>query len=179
MESRTLLRSLEEKKVCSAIFLDVTKALDKVWHDNRIHKMKKFLPQQYWQLLPSYISEIYFRIKKEYAYFDLKQIKARGPQGSVLGPILYLLYTSNIPDLEQNTIAIFTNDTEIVTVEKNYEGAAKKLQTSMERINNWTRTYYLRLNENKSVHVDLTYKHKRHIPIRINDVQIPHADLAK
>jgi hypothetical protein len=80
-------KALEEKKVCSTIFLDVAQAFDKFWHDGLIYKLETFLPKQYAQILKSYITERHFRIKQE-AYSDLKDIKAGVPQGSVLGPVL-------------------------------------------------------------------------------------------
>jgi hypothetical protein len=40
-------QTLEEKKVCSTVFLDVTQAFDKVWHEGLNHKLKLFLPVQY------------------------------------------------------------------------------------------------------------------------------------
>lgn len=172
-------KSLEEKKVCSTVFLDVAQAFDKVWHEGLFHKLNLLLPRQYSQILQSYLSERYFRIKQDDAYSELKEIRAGVPQGSVLGPVLYLLYTSDIPSLEYETIATFADDTAIMAVGKNHEEATEKLQTSIDRINIWTNTWRIKLNENKSVHVDFTNKQKQHLPIRINDTQIPYANSAK
>jgi hypothetical protein len=98
-------QSLEEKKVWSTIFLDVTQAFDKVWHEWFNHKFKLLLPFRYSKIVQSYITEIYFRIKQEEAYSDLRRIQAGILQGSVLGPTLYLLYTSDLPKLEQDLVA--------------------------------------------------------------------------
>lgn len=48
----------------------------------------------------------------------MKEIKAGVPQGSVLGPILYLIYTADLPELETVTIATFADDTAILAVDK-------------------------------------------------------------
>jgi hypothetical protein len=50
-----------------------------------------------------------FRVKQEEAYSTIKEIKAGVPQGSVLGPILYLLYTWDIPQEEDITTATFAD----------------------------------------------------------------------
>jgi hypothetical protein len=76
--------------------MDVAQAFDKIWHDGLNHKLKLLIPFQYSNILHSYISERYFRIKHEEAYSDLRKIEAGVPQGSVLRPILYLLYTSDL-----------------------------------------------------------------------------------
>ena len=172
-------KSLEEKKVCTTIFLDVAQAFDKVWHEGLFCKLKMFLPRQYSELLISYLSERYFRIKQDDDYSELKEIKAGVPQGSVLGPVLYLLYTSDIPDLDHNIMATFADDTAIIAVGKNHEEAARKLQTSIDQINTWRKRWRIKLNESKSIHVNFTNKQKQYIPIRINDTQIPHAESAK
>ena len=90
--------------------------------------MNRLLRRQYAQLLSSYISKKAFRIKQENAYSELRKIRAGVPQGSVLGPVLYLLYTSDIPPLETNTIATFADDTAILAVGKTDEEAANNLQ---------------------------------------------------
>lgn len=124
-------RSLEEKKVCSAVFLDVVQAFDKVWHEGLMHKFKSFLPKQYTKILHSYISDRYFRIKQEEDYSDLRAIKAGVPQGSVLGPVLYLLYTCDIPALKNDTIATFADDTAILAVGNTCKEASEKLQAAV------------------------------------------------
>jgi hypothetical protein len=55
-------QSLEEKKVCSTLFLDVAQAFDKVWHEGLNHKLKLLLPVQYSSILKSYLSDRCFRI---------------------------------------------------------------------------------------------------------------------
>lgn len=172
-------KSLENKEVCSAIFLDVAQAFDKVWHDGLKYKLNMLLPQEYSELLESYISDRFFRVKLEEVYTELKEIEAGVPQGSVLGPILYLIYTSDIPQLEQDTIATFADDTAVLAVGKTHEEAANKLQISVNQIHNWTKRWRIKLNETKSVHINFTNKSDQQIPININYAQIPYADTAK
>jgi hypothetical protein len=83
------------------------------WHEGLNYKLRTILPKQYAEILESYITERFFRIKQGDAYSEHKEIKAGGPQGSVLGPILYLLHTSDLPKLENSTVATFADDTAI------------------------------------------------------------------
>lgn len=57
------------------------------------------------------------------------------PQGSVLGPVLYLLYTNDIADLVHDTISTFAADTAILVLEKDHEEAAVRPQASVDQIN--------------------------------------------
>ena len=172
-------KALEEKKVCSTIFLDVAQAFDKVWHEGLNYKLKTLLSKQFSQILESYIADRHFRIKQEESYSELKEINAGVPQGSVLGPVLYLLYTCDIPKLENDTIATFADDTAILAVGNNNTISTQKLQSAVNQINDWTNRWGIKLNETKSVHVDFTNKKIQHIPVSINNNQIPYSNNAK
>ena len=96
--------------------MDAAKAFDKVWYEGLFHKIEQLLPAEYRQLLNSYLSDRYFTVKQEDEYSKLKQMKAGVPQRSVLGPIVYLLYTSDLPQPEEATVATFADDTAIMAV---------------------------------------------------------------
>ena len=128
--------ALEMKQVCSTVFLDVAQAFDKVWHEGLNYKLRTILPKQYSDILESYITERYFRAKQENEYSDLKRIMAGVPQGSVLGPLLYLLYTCDIPTPleEENVLATFADDTAIMAVGDNIEDSTCKLQANINNV---------------------------------------------
>lgn len=172
-------RTLEEKKVCSTVFLDVAQAFDKVWHEGLIHKLKKMLPKQFTNILQSYLSDRKFRIRQDESYSEIKPIKAGVPQGSVLGPVLYLLYTSDIPALENNTIATFADDTAIMAIGDSHEEAVEKVQSAINTVYDWTKKWRIKLNESKSIHIDFTNKRNSYSPVYINNKAIPYENTAK
>jgi len=123
-------QALEEQQVCATMFLDVAQAFVTVWHSGLLHKIEQILPTQHSQLLKSYLSVRYFRVKQGKEYSELKPVKAGVPQGSVLGPVLYLIFTSDIPQPTGTTVATFANDTAILAVGADVEAATQKLHTS-------------------------------------------------
>jgi hypothetical protein len=63
-----IITSLEEKTLCTAVFLNVTEAFDNVWHIGLVYKIKNIFPSPYYLLLKSYITEKHFQIKYNNSY---------------------------------------------------------------------------------------------------------------
>lgn len=173
-------KALEEKQICSTIFLDVAQAFDKVWHEGLIYKLRQLLPKKYVDILSSYLTDRLFRIKQDEEYSTLREIKAGVPQGSILGPILYLLYTSDLPQFQEITVATFADDTAIMAVGSNVGEATNKLQKASDKLYLWTKRWKIKLNELKSVQVNFTNKPIQNPPaVKLNGVDIPHENKAK
>lgn len=172
-------KAMENKDVCTAIFLDVAQAFDRVWHQGLLYKLYRDLPNHYYEIFESYLSDRFFRIKQEGEYSMLKPIKAGVPQGSVLGPILYLLYTRDIPVPNTIKMATFADDTAILATGSTYQNATNKLQNALDETEIWFKKWRMQLNEAKSIHIYFTNKKISYIPIYINSKQIPYANTAK
>jgi hypothetical protein len=104
--STIIEKALEEQHVCSTVFLDVAQTFDTVWHEGLFYKLELLLPREYSQILKSYLSERYFRIKQEGGCFGLKPIKATG---KCARPGL-VPNTSDIPQPEGITVATFATN---------------------------------------------------------------------
>jgi hypothetical protein len=172
-------KTLEEKQVCSIIFWDVAHASDKVWHEGLFHKLELLLPTEYSQIPKSYLSGRYFPVKQEDEYSELKPMKTGVPQGSMLGPVLYLIHTSDLPQPEGTTVATFADDTVIMAVGGDVKEATTKLQRAADEIHTWTGQWLIKLNGDESTHVNFTNQRCHHIPIPMNDKPIPHSQTEK
>ena len=135
------------------MFLDISQAFDKVWHDGLLFKIKNILPINYYLFTKSYLQNRLFYVKEEGDISDLKTISAGVPQGSVMGPTLYLLYTSDLPQPEGVIIGTFADDTAALAVDKNHTNASLTLQKCLNDISSWLKTWRIKANESKSVQV--------------------------
>jgi len=90
-------KAKENQQYCTAAFLDVSQALNKVWHPGIPLKIKRILPSSYFNLLKSYLNERQFETKFNGEISSRFDIHSGVIQGSILGPLLYVLYTSDLP----------------------------------------------------------------------------------
>jgi hypothetical protein len=67
--------AIETKQFCSAAFLDISQAFDKVWHTGLLYKLRQSLPLNYFSLLKSYLNYRHFRIKVGNEYSDLLPVQ--------------------------------------------------------------------------------------------------------
>lgn len=172
-------QSLEERKICSAVLLDVSQAFDKVWHNGLLRKIRGVLPKPYVEVIKSYLEDRYFRVKLEDAYSRIKEINTGVPQGSILGPILYLLYTYDVPTPSNSIIATFADDTAILAVADTENIANAYLQHAVNQVSKWTKDWRIKLNHTKSIHINFTNKCTLNTPVYIDEFQIPFSNNAK
>lgn len=156
-------KALEDKHYCPAVYLDVAKAFDKVWHEGLLYKIKSLLPYNYFRLLRSYLEGRKFLVRINDDTSTLREIKAGVPQGSVLGPILYLIFTNDLPtpSSPRSVIATFADDTVIMSADESLGTAINTLQTSIDETTNWFNKWGIKINESKTIGVIYTNKRKR------------------
>jgi hypothetical protein len=171
-------KTLENKGVYSAVFFNIAHAFGRIWHRGLIHKLWQILKNHFCQLLKSYLTNRQFHVKHEDLYSELKLIKAGVPQGSVLGPVLYLLCINNVPITSNSTIATFAEDTAVMAVGETFERSTRNLQSAVNSVAIWTRKWRIILNESKSVHIDFTNKIRQR-PVFSNGTQVPYASTDK
>ena len=106
-------QSYENQQYFTAAFLDVGQAFDKLWHPGLPFKIERMLPSSYFNLLKSYLNECQFETKFNGETSSCFNIHSGVPQGSILGPLLYVLYTSDLPTPKETTLGTFEDDTAI------------------------------------------------------------------
>ncbi|VVC42657.1 Reverse transcriptase domain, partial [Cinara cedri] len=101
-------------------------------------------------LLPT-LSKLSFQVRVETDFSQLHHIKAGVPQGSVLGPTLFNIYCNNynIPTPPNSQLAMFADDTIILTQNSSLDLAIQNIQSSLNEITFWFKNWKLKLNLTK------------------------------
>ena len=165
--------AIENKKYCTAAFLDVEKAFDKVWHKGLLKKLKRIFPKNLYKLLKSYLTNRFFQVKINETLTNIFPIKAGVPQGSVLGPTLYLLYTADLPVAQDITAAMYADDTAILSINSCPKDASVQLQKYIDELQKWFRQWRIKINETKSTQITFALRKKTCPPVTLNGKLIP------
>ncbi|CAG9133710.1 unnamed protein product [Plutella xylostella] len=171
--------ALENKKYCSGVFLDVQQAFDKVWHSGLLYKMKRILPHNLYSILKSYLEDRIFYVKLNDAYSCFYDIKAGVPQGSILGPSLYLLYTADVPESESVMTATFADDTAVLTSNEDRVEASKTLQTHLDKVHTWMNEWRIKASALKSSHITFTLRKQDCPAVNLGGELLPHCNVVK
>ena len=101
------------------------------------------------------------------------------PQGSILGRLLYTIYTAYIPQSDKTILSTFAGDTVISTTHPESNIDSTNLQDHLHTIDKWTRKWRLKINETKLSHKTFNLQ-REHCPrLYINQTDIPQAETVK
>lgn len=175
----------EWNRYTGTVFLDVSKAFDKTWHNGLLHKfIQAGFPIGIIKLMKSYLTNRFFTVKIGSTRSSRRRITAGVPQGALLSPFLYSIYTSDMPRMKEDaatTVALYADDTAVMVRHKSAEHATTRLQDAVERLEQWFRDWRIEVNAAKSVAVMFS-KRRSHHPageVSMFGTPIPWADQAK
>lgn len=170
----TFCKALDDGKEVRAIFCDISKAFDRVWHRGLIFKLKSVgIDGRLLSWLTDYLDNRTQRVVLPGATSNWKNINAGVPQGSILGPLLFLIYINDIVENINSKIRLFADDTSLYLVVDNPVTSAEQLNSDMSKIKEWASKWLVTFNPSKTESLVFSRKHYKpvHPPI-IFDNQI-------
>ena len=130
-----------------AVFLDISKAFDKVWHNGLIFKLKQNgVSGNLLKFFESYLHNRKQRVMINGSYSDYASIESGVPQGSVLGPLLFLVYINDLEKNIKSNVKFFADDTMLYSVVKDPLITAADLNHDLDSINQWAHQWKMEFN---------------------------------
>ena len=169
-----IIESLNKKENPCCIFLDFAKAFDTVNHDILLEKLNHCgIRGQPLKWFESYIKERQQCVTIDNFQSTLQTVKCGVPQGSVLGPLLFLVYINDIANSSKLvSFHLFADDTALFFSHKNTYTLQETLNNELLKITNWLLANKLSLNVNKSNLIMFRSKNsatKEPIKLTLND----------
>jgi hypothetical protein len=104
------------------------------------------------------LTERLFQVKFKDETTNLRKTEAGVWQGNVLGPVLHLIYTSDLPTSDNKTTATFADVTEILTTHE--DPASLKLQATINRVDDWAKKWRIKIHQSKCTHITFTLRNQ-------------------
>ncbi|KER32081.1 hypothetical protein T265_01853 [Opisthorchis viverrini] len=147
-QGRILTQAKDEGHISDAIFFDFSKAFDGVPHVPLLHKLESYgIQGKILRWIKAFLSDRSFRVRIGSTYSSPAPVSIGVPQGSVLGPLLFLIYVNDLPDVLASPCLLFPDDL------KSWSSNASALQMDVDAAKQWSLNWHLPLNDEKCLHV--------------------------
>lgn len=161
---------LNMKKTTIGVALDIEKAFDSVWHKGIIYKLINCqTPHYIIKIIKSYLTNRTFTVNIGSAKSKPHLNTAGVPQGSILGPLLYILYTHDMPKNPKSKLSIYADDTFIYCTIKNTKLGTKYLQQHLKQLEKYNNNWKLNVNASKSEAISISRTKKKKVNTKISN----------
>ena len=149
---------LDEGHSVDILYLDFAKAFDKVQHQRLLAKMKSLgIEGSLLSWIKSWLSDREQRVVLNGQQSEIIAVPCSVPQGSVLGPILFIIFINDIDTCIKNLVALllkFADDTKVIKRIQNYEDK-QKLQSAIDNLHLWAEKWqmYFNVDKCKIIHI--------------------------
>jgi hypothetical protein len=150
----TVYGIIEEDKCADVIYLDFQKAFDSVPHKRLTAKLEAYgITGKMLRVIEDFLTERTFRVRVGGTYSRWFKVTSGVPQGTVLGPLLFLIYINDLPDEIKCFVSLFADDVKMVTRCNEFSLAQKDLQKLEEWQKKWLLTFNTIDNKCKVLHI--------------------------
>ena len=145
--------------IAHGLFLDVAAAFEKVWHEGLAAKLQQNgVSESCLNLFKSYLSNRKQIVVVDGVKSQICDVKAGIPQGSRLGPLLFILYINDIKDGLESELLIFADDTTLIATGPDPAMTTAQINRDLAKIEVWATTWKVTFNSDKSKEVIFSKK---------------------
>ena len=125
------------------MFLDISKA----WHEGLIFKLKQNgISSKFLNLIKNILKNGKQRVGLNGQFSSWADVNARVPQGSILGPLLFLTYINDLTNDLSSRAELFADDISLFSVDFNVDASAKELNDYVAKVQDWALQWKMGFN---------------------------------
>ena len=146
-----ICQAFDHNQFSCMVFLDISKAFDRVWHAGLLHKLEQHgISGDLLRWIYSYLSNRTQSVVLNSVTSTAKSTSAGVPQGSVLGPLLFLIYVNDISENLQSLTRLFADDSSLFFSTSNIRDIEGILNHDLMILTQWARKWMVNFNPNKT-----------------------------
>ncbi len=154
-----ILKRLDKGEDVHMVFCDCSKAFDRVWHQGLLFKLQQSgITGKLLNWLRNYLEDRKQCVVLNGMKSEPKSINAGVPQGSILGPIMFLIYANDIPTILESSTKLYADDTSLYVSDKDPNTANEKLSADLERLSAWSKKWKVIMNPEKTERMIISRK---------------------
>ena len=169
-------QALENSHCIDIIYFDYQKAFDTISHEMLLSKLLKFgIKGSLYKLIENYLSNRQFTVKIDNCFSDPKNVTSGVPQGSILGPLLFITYISDLPEFcktENVNIKLYADDLKAYHTFSPIANSHLPLQNFITKLSKYSELNGLKISVKKCYTLHIGPKNPNHL-YTLNDSQIP------
>ena len=152
--------AIDKNEFCVGIFVDLSKAFDTLDHSILIEKLNFYgvrgIPNL---LLKSFLTDRYQYVNYNNSNSSMHGINCGVPQGSILGPLLFLIYVNDIDNISRIlNFILFADDTNILYSNPDFRSLIKNINSELNSLSDWFKANRLSINLKKTHFINFGYK---------------------
>ena len=161
-----IYKSFESHDETRAVCLDISKAFDKVWHEGLVYKLKQNgINGNLLSILTDFLNDREQRVVLNGLESEWQKIYSGVPQGSVLGPLLFLIYINDLTNDISSNIKLFADDSSLFIKVDDVASAQELLSSDLDKITLWANQWKMKFNPDiTKAAIEVIFSWKRNKP---------------
>ena len=173
-----IYKSLDGAFEVKGVFLDISKAFDKVWHEGLIFKLKQNgISGKLLNIIKDFLDSRKQRAVLNGQYSSWASITAGVHQGSILEPLFFLIYINDLSNNLSSNSKLFADDTSLFSVVHKINTSTNNLNKDLKNVNDWAAQWEMSFNPDPTKQAqEVIFSRKiekpLHIPLNFNNTNV-------
>ena len=165
-----ICQTFDQNQLSCMVFFDISKAFDRVWHPGLLHKLEQNgISGDLLLWMSDYLSDRTQSVVLNSVTSTKKYITAGVPQGSVLGPLLFLIYVNDISENLLSLTRLFADDSSLFVSASNLRDIEGLLNHDLILVSSWAQQWLVNFNPNKTEAMLFSFRQTDEFPTLVFD----------